>query len=75
MIRKFSTVFAGHVDLPERGQDTTPINERRFSNADLATVFEKTEAIARVMDETGWKRCGWRSIISSTRATRSFPTC
>jgi alkanesulfonate monooxygenase SsuD/methylene tetrahydromethanopterin reductase-like flavin-dependent oxidoreductase (luciferase family) len=54
MIRKFSTVFAGHVDLPERGQDTTPLNERRFSNAHLASVFEKTEAIARVMDETGW---------------------
>ena len=54
MIRKFSTVFAGHVDLPERGQDTTPVNERRFSNAHLASVFEKTEAIARVMDETGW---------------------
>jgi alkanesulfonate monooxygenase SsuD/methylene tetrahydromethanopterin reductase-like flavin-dependent oxidoreductase (luciferase family) len=54
MIRKFSTVFAGHVDLPERGQDATPVNERRFSNAHLASVFEKTEAIARVMDETGW---------------------
>jgi alkanesulfonate monooxygenase SsuD/methylene tetrahydromethanopterin reductase-like flavin-dependent oxidoreductase (luciferase family) len=54
MIRKFSTVFAGHVDLPERGQDTMPLNERRFSNAHLASVFEKTEAIARVMDETGW---------------------
>ena len=54
MIRKFSTVFAGHVDLPERGQDTTPLNERRFSNAHLASVFEKTEAIAQMMDETGW---------------------
>jgi alkanesulfonate monooxygenase SsuD/methylene tetrahydromethanopterin reductase-like flavin-dependent oxidoreductase (luciferase family) len=54
MIRKFSTVFAGHVDLPERGQDTMPLNERRFSNTHLASVFEKTEAIARVMDETGW---------------------
>jgi alkanesulfonate monooxygenase SsuD/methylene tetrahydromethanopterin reductase-like flavin-dependent oxidoreductase (luciferase family) len=54
MIRKFSTVFAGHVDLPERGQDTTPLNERRFSNAHLASVFSKTEAIAKVMDATGW---------------------
>jgi alkanesulfonate monooxygenase SsuD/methylene tetrahydromethanopterin reductase-like flavin-dependent oxidoreductase (luciferase family) len=54
MIRKFSTVFAGHVDLPERGQDTTPLNERRYSNAHLASVFSKTEAIAKVMDETGW---------------------
>jgi alkanesulfonate monooxygenase SsuD/methylene tetrahydromethanopterin reductase-like flavin-dependent oxidoreductase (luciferase family) len=54
MIRKFSTVFAGHVDLPERGQETTPLNERRFSNAHLASVFSKTEAIARVMDATNW---------------------
>jgi alkanesulfonate monooxygenase SsuD/methylene tetrahydromethanopterin reductase-like flavin-dependent oxidoreductase (luciferase family) len=54
MIRKFATVFAGHVDLPERGQNTTPVNERRFSNEHLASVFAKTEAIAKVMDQTGW---------------------
>ncbi len=54
MIRKFATVFAGHVDLPERGQNATPVNERRFSNEHLASIFAKTEAIAKVMDETGW---------------------
>jgi len=54
MIRKFATVFAGHVDLPERGQNTTPLNERRFSNEHLASIFAKTEAIATVMDEGGW---------------------
>src|ERR1700759_1432295 len=54
MISKFATVYAGHVDLPDRGQDSTPANERRFSNAHLAGVFDKTEAIARVMDEGGW---------------------
>ena len=54
MIRKFSTVFAGHVDLPDRGQDATPVNERHYSNAHLASIFAKTEAIAKVMDETGW---------------------
>ena len=54
MIKKFATVYAGHVDLPDRGQDATPANERRFSNAHLASVFDKTEAIARVMDEGGW---------------------
>ena len=32
MIRKFATVYAGHVDLPDHGQDATPANERRFSN-------------------------------------------
>src|SRR5271154_3678352 len=54
MIKKFATVYAGHVDLPDRGQDATPANERRFSNAHLASVFDKSEVIARVMDEGGW---------------------
>ncbi len=51
MITKFSTVYAGHVDLPDMGQTATPANERRYSNAQLASVFDKTEAIARCMDE------------------------
>src|SRR5205823_14633340 len=51
MIDKFATVYAGHVDLPDMGQGATPANERRFPNEHLATVFEKTEAIARTMDE------------------------
>jgi hypothetical protein len=54
MISKFTTVYAGHVDLPDRGQDTTPANERRYSNEHLASVFEKTEAIARTMDRLGY---------------------
>jgi alkanesulfonate monooxygenase SsuD/methylene tetrahydromethanopterin reductase-like flavin-dependent oxidoreductase (luciferase family) len=54
MITKFNTVYAGHVDIPDGGQNATPANERRFSNEHLAGVFSKTEAIARLMDETGW---------------------
>ena len=54
MIRKFATVYAGHIDIPDRGQDATPANDRRFSNDHLAGVFDKTEAIARVMDRGGW---------------------
>jgi len=54
MIRKFSTVYAGHVDLGDMGQMATPANERRYSNEHLASVFEKTEAIARCMDEHGY---------------------
>lgn len=54
MIRKFTTVYPGHIDLPDRGQDATPANERRFSNEALAGVFAKTEAIARTMDDLGW---------------------
>jgi alkanesulfonate monooxygenase SsuD/methylene tetrahydromethanopterin reductase-like flavin-dependent oxidoreductase (luciferase family) len=55
MITKFTTVYAGHVDLPDRGQDTTPANERRYSNQHLASVFEKTEAIAKKMDALGYE--------------------
>jgi alkanesulfonate monooxygenase SsuD/methylene tetrahydromethanopterin reductase-like flavin-dependent oxidoreductase (luciferase family) len=51
MITKFSTVYAGHVDLGDMGQLATPANERRYPNEHLATVFDKTEAIARCMDE------------------------
>jgi alkanesulfonate monooxygenase SsuD/methylene tetrahydromethanopterin reductase-like flavin-dependent oxidoreductase (luciferase family) len=54
MISKFSTVYAGHVDLGDMGQMSTPANERRYSNEHLASVFDKTEAIARCMDEHGY---------------------
>jgi alkanesulfonate monooxygenase SsuD/methylene tetrahydromethanopterin reductase-like flavin-dependent oxidoreductase (luciferase family) len=54
MITKFCTVYPGHVDISDLGQDATPVNERRFDNEHLSTVFEKTEAIARSMDRSGW---------------------
>ncbi len=54
MISKFSTVYAGHVDLGDMGQMATPANERRYPNEHLASVFEKSEAIARCMDEHGY---------------------
>jgi alkanesulfonate monooxygenase SsuD/methylene tetrahydromethanopterin reductase-like flavin-dependent oxidoreductase (luciferase family) len=54
MISRFATVFAGHVDLPDMGQAATPANERRYANDHLATVFEKTDELARVMDECGY---------------------
>src|ERR1700687_2081718 len=54
MITKFSNVYAGHVDLGDMGQQATPANERRYSNDQLVSVFEKAEAIARCMDEHGY---------------------
>jgi alkanesulfonate monooxygenase SsuD/methylene tetrahydromethanopterin reductase-like flavin-dependent oxidoreductase (luciferase family) len=53
-ITKFSTVYAGHIDLGDMGQDATPGNERRYGNDRLASVFDKTEAIAQCMDEHGY---------------------
>ncbi len=54
MIRKFTTVYPGHIDLPDRGQDATPADERRYSNDDLASVFAKTDAVAKKLDEIGF---------------------
>jgi len=54
MITKFSTVYAGHVDLGDMGQQATPANDRRYPNEHLASVFEKTDAIARCMDDHGY---------------------
>ena len=54
MFREFATVYPGHIDLPDHGQNATPANERRFSNEQLAGVFAKTEAVAKLMDRAGW---------------------
>ena len=54
MFREFATVYPGHIDLPDHGQNATPANDRRFNNAHLASVFAKTEAVAKLMDRTGW---------------------
>ncbi len=54
MITRFGTLFAGHVDLDEIGLDGTPVNDRWLSNERLATVFNKAEAIARVLERGGY---------------------
>src|SRR6266480_2329614 len=54
MINKFMTVYAGHIDIPDHGQNATPANDRLYTNDELASVFDKTEAIAKVMDEHGY---------------------
>lgn len=54
MIKRFSSLFAGHVDFEDVGEDATPVNERRYSNEHLMTVFDKSEAMAKCMDGLGY---------------------
>src|SRR2546425_6598108 len=54
MITRFATVYAGHVVFPDKSQTATPANERRYGNEHLATVYAKTDAVARRMDELGY---------------------
>ncbi len=54
MITRFGSLFAGHVDLDNEGFDGTPVNDRWLSDEHLASVFPKSEAIAKLMDRTGY---------------------
>ena len=54
MITKFGSLFAGHVDLDNIGLDGTPVNDRFLSEQQLNTVYEKTEAIVKLMDRVGY---------------------
>jgi alkanesulfonate monooxygenase SsuD/methylene tetrahydromethanopterin reductase-like flavin-dependent oxidoreductase (luciferase family) len=55
MITQFGSLFAGHVDLDNIGLDGTPVNDRWLSDEHLATVFDKTEAIVKLMDRLGYE--------------------
>ena len=54
MITKFDSLFAGHVDLDNIGYGGAAVNDRWYGNDHLATVFDKTEAIAKTMDANGY---------------------
>ena len=54
MITKFDSLYAGHVDLDDIGYGGAAVNDRWYGNDHLATVFDKTEAIAKTMDANGY---------------------
>jgi alkanesulfonate monooxygenase SsuD/methylene tetrahydromethanopterin reductase-like flavin-dependent oxidoreductase (luciferase family) len=54
MITKFDSLFAGHVDMDDVGYGGIPVNDRRFPNEHLATVFDKAQAMAQLMDRWGY---------------------
>ena len=54
MITKFDSLFAGHVDVENVGYAGTPVNDRDYSDEYLATAFDKSLAIAQLMDRKGY---------------------
>ena len=54
MITKFDSLFAGHIDMDDVGYGGIPVNDRRFPNQHLATVFDKAQAMAQLMDGLGY---------------------
>jgi alkanesulfonate monooxygenase SsuD/methylene tetrahydromethanopterin reductase-like flavin-dependent oxidoreductase (luciferase family) len=54
MISKFDSLFAGHIDIEDVGYGGVPVNDRRYPNERLASVFDKAESMARLMDDVGY---------------------
>ncbi|MCH8745991.1 MAG: hypothetical protein IIB31_10155, partial [Chloroflexi bacterium] len=50
MLSKFGSLYAGHVDLGDIGLDATALNDRRFDNDHLITIFDRVEKMVKVMD-------------------------
>lgn len=54
MIKRFDSLFAGHVDFEDLGYEATPVNDRWLSDEHLTSVFDKTTAMAKAMDRLGF---------------------
>jgi alkanesulfonate monooxygenase SsuD/methylene tetrahydromethanopterin reductase-like flavin-dependent oxidoreductase (luciferase family) len=54
MITKFDSLYAGHVDMTDIGYGGTAVNDRKFDNNHLMTVYSKAEAIAKTLDTNGF---------------------
>jgi alkanesulfonate monooxygenase SsuD/methylene tetrahydromethanopterin reductase-like flavin-dependent oxidoreductase (luciferase family) len=54
MIKKFDSLFAGHVDIEDVGYGGVPVNDRLYPNEHLASVFDKAQAMAQLMDRLGY---------------------
>jgi alkanesulfonate monooxygenase SsuD/methylene tetrahydromethanopterin reductase-like flavin-dependent oxidoreductase (luciferase family) len=54
MIKRFSTLYAGQVDLDDTGFEGTPVNQRWYDNDKLATPLATAEAMGRLMDRLGF---------------------
>ncbi len=54
MIKQFDSSYAGHIDMENCGYLGTPVNDRRYSNEQLATAHHKAEEQAKAMDRLGY---------------------
>src|ERR671919_455116 len=54
MITKFAASSAAHIDKENVGYGGTAVNDRCYSNEQLATVFDKSRDIAKLLDRLGY---------------------
>lgn len=54
MITKFDSSYVGSVDMEDAGYRGKPINDRNYSNAELAETLHKSVSYAKKMDALGY---------------------
>ncbi len=58
MIKRFSVLYVGQIDLENVGAEGTPADERRYTNEQLVQAYEHSVALAKHMDGLGF-HCLW----------------
>jgi alkanesulfonate monooxygenase SsuD/methylene tetrahydromethanopterin reductase-like flavin-dependent oxidoreductase (luciferase family) len=58
MIKRFSVIYVGQIDLENVGRDGTPADVRRYPNERLVEAFQMAKEVAQLMDELGYY-CLW----------------
>jgi alkanesulfonate monooxygenase SsuD/methylene tetrahydromethanopterin reductase-like flavin-dependent oxidoreductase (luciferase family) len=54
MIRRFSTLYVGHIELEQCGLAGIPADDRRYPNERLTEVFDTATTLARAADRLGY---------------------
>ena len=55
MIRRFSTLYVGHIELEQCGLRARPADDRRYPNARLIETFDTATALAQAADALGYE--------------------
>ena len=58
MIKRFSVLYVGQIDLEDVGSEGTPADDRRYPNEKLVEAYGNAVALATHMDELGY-HCMW----------------
>jgi alkanesulfonate monooxygenase SsuD/methylene tetrahydromethanopterin reductase-like flavin-dependent oxidoreductase (luciferase family) len=54
VIKKFSVLYVGHIELENVGRDGAPADSRRYPNERLVEGMAMAEQVARAMDDLGY---------------------
>ena len=75
MIKRFSVLYVGQIDLDNVGSDGTPPDQRRYTNAQLAQAYEHAQKRwPSTWTSAASTACGWPNTTSSTKAMSASRT-